>query len=73
MRQRAADDVETIYDAIQRLKREREETIRGEEPVQPPCDVEQKPLEDYACGYREWFEKSWCIGLQIPGEFTDGA
>lgn len=37
-RPKAADDVETIYENIQRLKREREEAL------QPPCDVEPSGL-----------------------------
>jgi hypothetical protein len=52
MRQRAADDVETIYEGIQRLKRERAQSLgdAGSTHVEPPCDTEQPRLEDYACG-----------------------
>jgi hypothetical protein len=47
MRPRAADDVETIRARLQELRKEREEAIRGEEPVQPPCDTEQDTQQDY--------------------------
>jgi hypothetical protein len=79
MRQRAADDVETIYENIQRLKREKEEVLgQGTgEIIQPPCDTEQD-TQDYACGLPSWavepqrrmFEE---LKSREPGEFTDGA
>jgi hypothetical protein len=77
MRPRAADDVETIRARLQELRKEREEAIAGEEPVQPPCDTEQD-TQDYACGLPSWavepqrrmFEE---LKSREPGEFTDGA
>jgi hypothetical protein len=70
VRQRSADDVETIHENIQRLKRERAQAI-GHAPdcvyvthpglnacdcqsPKPPCDTEQD-TQDYACGLRrQW-------------------
>jgi hypothetical protein len=53
MRPRAADDVETIRARLQELRKEREDVLKGEEPVQPPCDTEQD-TQDYACGLPSW-------------------
>ena len=83
---RAADDVEAIYENIQRLKREREQAINGE-PAQPPCDTEQDTQQDYACGWRDVSGGTYtaCDEVMLttarfyiftpiePGEHTDGA
>lgn len=64
MRQRAADDVETIRARLEELRREREQAISGEPEAQPT----EMPLEDYACGWR-----GDRVGSIVPGELTDGA
>jgi hypothetical protein len=53
MRKSVLDDVDGIYEGIQRLRKERGEDD-GVKPgtIQPPCDTEQPRLEDYACGWR---------------------
>ena len=68
MRQRAADDVEAIYENIQRLKREREQALNGDGTgpsggIEPPCDTEQPRMEDYACG--------WRLSLLAPSRAND--
>jgi hypothetical protein len=86
VRQRSADDVETIYENIQRLKREREQALNGGEQsgIQPPCDTEQPRMEDYALGYNalaaKWhamcayyIAKNPDTYTRTPGEQTDGA
>ena len=82
MRPRAADDTDHIYAILQQRKREREAQA-NETPVQPPCDTEPKPLEDFASGWSEYrvvvtnvvpiadgLTMTQC--LVIPGEQTDG-